>query len=276
MVRLEHVRLEPRPGSRLPGSAVRQTWGPFPQLFDPHEIAHHEYGNRVGIFRVLDLLDRYELVASMAIDTELASRAPLLIEQALRRNWEVVAHGANFCEMVSEDMSENDERMLLRSVTAALEQITGRKPRGWVGADYGESSRTVRLLAEEGFEYVCDWVNDEQPYDLDTGGRRLTALPVSIELDDVFTCRLRGIPAHMWRDMVRGAFDQLQADGADNGRLLVLNLHPYEIGQPFRIRFLAEVLEHIAGRDDVWYATAEEVVLWWQQQASPERDGIFN
>jgi allantoinase len=89
-----------------------------------------------------------------------------------------------------------------------------------------------------------------------------------VELDEVFTHRGRFIPTRRWADMVIDAFDRLQRDGETTGRLLVLNLHPWVIGQPFRIRELERALAHIAGHTGVWPAQGAQIVNWYLAQAS--------
>jgi peptidoglycan/xylan/chitin deacetylase (PgdA/CDA1 family) len=266
IVSLEHVEWIPPADAVVPPSTTLNTWGPYPRLFDPHEISHHEYGNRVGVFRVMEVLDRLGVRATVAMDAALAERNPFLVEECRRRGWEFIGHGVAFSRMLHEGVPEAEERAYLQTSLATLERVSGQRPQGWVGADYGESSRTVRLLAELGVRYVCDWPNDEQPYLMRVPKGEIVSLPVSIELDEVFTHRMRGIPITRWGELVREAFDCLYRDGADSGRLLVLNLHPYLIGQPFRIRHLEESLQHILRRAGVWAATGSEITNWYLAQ----------
>jgi len=263
IVSLEHVEWVPPAGAVVPPSTSLNTWGPYPRHFDPHEISHHEYGNRVGVFRVMEVLDRFGIRATVAFDSALAERTPFLVEQCRRRGWEFAGHGIAFSRMLNERMPEPEERAYLQASLDRLEQACGQRPQGWLGADYGESSRTVALLAELGVRYVCDWPNDEQPYRMRVPRGEIVSLPVAIELDEVFTHRLRGIPIHRWAQLVCDSFDGLYHDGAQSGRLLCLNLHPYLIGQPFRIRHLEHALHHITRRAAVWTATAAEIVDWY-------------
>jgi peptidoglycan/xylan/chitin deacetylase (PgdA/CDA1 family) len=214
----------------------------------------------------MEVLDRFGIRATVAMDSALAERNAFLVGECKRRGWEFIGHGIAFSRMLNEQMDEEEERAYLRESLETLERACGQCPQGWVGADYGESSRTVRLLAELGVRYVCDWPNDEQPYRMHVPQGEMVSLPVSIELDEVFTHRLRGIPIRRWGELVRDAFDGLYQDGADNGRLLVLNLHPYLIGQPFRIRHLHESLQHILRRAAVWPATGTEIIDWYLKE----------
>jgi peptidoglycan/xylan/chitin deacetylase (PgdA/CDA1 family) len=264
IVSLEYVELTPPAEALTPPSVVYM--GPWPRVWDIPEVSHHEYGNRVGVFRVMKLLDRYRIRATVAMDAALAQVAPALVQHCMDRRWEFVGHGIAASRLISERMSEDEERATIRTSLDVLQEATGYRPVGWLSADYGESSRTVRLLADEGVRYVCDWPNDEQPYTMTVPTGTMVSLPVTLELDDIYTHRRRFIPTERWAEMAIEAFDQLYRDGERSGRLLVFNLHPWTIGQPFRIRHLGRVLEHMAGHSRVWKATAGEIVTWYEEQ----------
>ena len=270
IVSLEHLEWVPPSAAVVPPSAVYG--GPYPNVFDSPDVSLHEYGNRVGVFRVMEALDECGIRATVAMDGTLTTLAPFLVRECLRRDWEFMGHGIAFSRMITERMAEEEEREHIRRSLAALDQATGVAAVGWVGADYGESTRTVRLLAESGVRYVCDWPNDEQPYRMTVPNGEMVGLPVAVELDEVFAHRGRFIPASRWAQMVIEAFDRLHEDGAASGRLLVLNLHPWIIGQPFRIKYLKQALSHIVRRTGVWTATGNEIVDWYLKNTAPESD----
>lgn len=273
VVSLERLEWHPPADALPPPSAT--LLGPYPRTFSIQEVTWLEYGNRVGVFRVMDILDRLGLRATAAIDARLAADNPFLVRECLRRDWEVIGHGLAFSRVHSERMTESDERDHIRQALGLLEQAVGRPAEGWLGPEYGESSRTVRLLAEAGVRYVCDWPNDEQPYRMTVPVGEMVGLPVNLDLDEVFTHKVRGVPIQRWADNVVEAFDRLHADGATTGRLLVLNLHPYLIGQPWRSRYLERALEHVVERGGVWCATGREVVDWYLgRSAQPERPRV--
>ena len=266
IVNLEQIEWLPPQDAVIPPSAVR--WGPYPATYDVHELSLHEYGNRVGIFRVMDVLDRHNVVATVAIDALTAERSPFLVEQCLQRGWELIGHGYSFARIISERMSEDEERAYIRRCLKAIKDTSGEQPVGWHGADYGESTRTPTLLAELGVRYVCDWPNDEQPYRMEVPAGELISLPITFELDDVYMLRERGVSVQSWRLMAIEAFERLYQDGKTTGRLFVLNLHPYLIGQPFRIKYLDEVVRHAVSRAGVWKATGRDIVDWYLANAN--------
>jgi allantoinase len=120
------------------------------------------------------------------------------------------------------------------------------------------------LLAELGLRYVCDWVNDEQPYALKVPQGELHALPIALPVDDINALWDRRIDIDRYREMIKETFDTLYEEGATNGRLLVLHLHPWLMGQPFRIGCLDEALGHIMQHESVWPATGAEIIDWYR------------
>ena len=166
--------------------------------------------------------------------------------------------------MITGNMTEQQERDYIRESLDALTRATGEAPVGWMGPEYGESERTPRLLGEAGIRYVCDWANDEQPYPLKVPSGEIFALPVMLELDDVIAMAHRKVTVDRYATMLRESFDGMYDDGSDNGRALVLSLHPWLIGQPFRIGFLDEALGHMLRRQGVWAASGAEVVDWYR------------
>lgn len=135
--------------------------------------------------------------------------------------------------------------------------------------EFGESARTPALLAEAGVEYLFDWPNDEQPYPLTVPKGRMLSLPVMIELDDLYTRRMRRLPPHRLSTLMIEAFDRLYADGEHAGRLLVLSVHPWITGQPFHIRGFLDALAHIVQHPAVWSARAGDIADWyWKRPAA--------
>jgi allantoinase len=214
-----------------------------------------DYGNRVGIFRVLDVLDRYQIRAGVAVNTLAAERYPYLIEQFKRRNYEFIAHGHSANRMISSKMTEAEEKAEIAASLAAIEKATGTRPAGWLGQDYGESERTPQLLADAGLDYVLDWPNDDQPYPMKVG-RTFVSMPNQPEWDDVQQLWLRRIPTPRYPDIVGEAFELLHHEGS---QVFNLSIHPWLMGMAHRIKYLDEALRRIERFGNVWQATPGEI-----------------
>ena len=266
LVNLEHWDWEVPPQTPLavsPLGGPEGLWsGNQPAFPDIGGYGHHEYGNRVGLFHILAVLDKYGITPTLALDKAVADHYPVLIQEGQRRNAEFIAHGLSRRRLIHIGMSEAEERQYIRDAIAAVEQATGQRPVGWSGPDFQETPRTPNLLAAAGIRYVCDWGNDEQPYKMTPKTGELYSLGVHAYLDDNYI-HLHGRRTinevnRLWREW----FDGLYADGATTGRVMVLHLHPWIMGQPWRIRHLDEVLGHITAHAGVWKATGREIIDW--------------
>lgn len=223
-------------------------------------LSHREYGHRVGIFRVLEALKKFDVPVSVSLDTETATRYPTLMAALAEHDPEYLGAGRSARDMLSSDMDEATERSVITTNLDAIEAATGVRPTGWAGVEYGESARTPELLAEAGIRYVCDWVNDEQPYAMTTSAGPLCSLPVTYELDDQNAYLQRQVTIGQYSEMLREAFSVLYAEGAEHGRLYLLRIRPWITGQPFRIGVLEQALSFIAGHDNVFFATPGRMV----------------
>lgn len=260
IVVLDHVDFRPPEGSVPPPGVYHR---PLPEYW---AFSHRQYGLRVGVFRVLDVLEAHGVRPTIAIDALTARNCPYLVGHCMKRGYEIIGHGMAASRMITSRMTEDEERRYIGDSLDAVAQATGSVPRGWLGPEFGESTRTPRLLAEAGVRYVCDWANDEQPYPMKTPAGELYALPLILDLDDVFALRDRRFPVDGYGRHLKQAFDRIYRDAARSGRLLVLTLHPYLIGQPFRIGRLDEALRHIRRRRKVWSATGAEIVDWYRRE----------
>jgi peptidoglycan/xylan/chitin deacetylase (PgdA/CDA1 family) len=252
---LEYWELDPPPGARHP-PGIEGTW----QIFAPdyRTFAHREYGNRIGVFRVLDALDEHAFPVTVAVNAEVCRRYPQLVQECSDRGFEIAAGGTHATRMISSAMTTEDEIAHIEEAKSAVRDATGIEPVGWIGQDFGESARTPFLVAERGFRYIADWPNDEQPYWMSTTPR-LVSVPQQTEWDDVNLLWLRQIATPRFPRLVEDALARLIADGSHSGRTFVLNVHPWLFGQPHRIRYLRESLRALAASPEVWRTTARDI-----------------
>src|SRR5262249_38679947 len=265
VISLGHYEADPPPGAFDPPthrSPLRVMPPP-----DYPTVTHREYGQRIGIFRLFELFDAYAIRATAAIDTLTAERYPQLVSECVRRGWEIIAHGVGQRRAITASMSEVDERAYIRSALDAVGSAAGTRPSGWLSPEQSESTRTPALLAEMGVEYLCDWANDDQPYLIGPEDRSIVALPLMQEVSDVNLHWNRRGAMPPWAAVVCEAFDTLYREGQDSGRLFVLPLHPWCVGQPFRVRYLKQVLAHMQNHDGVWATTGAEIATWYRHSS---------
>ena len=213
-----------------------------------------DYGNRVGIFRVLQALERQGIRASAAMNAAVAIRYPYLLKEIQAKGWEIIAHGLDMDHLHYEGMA-NEPALISRTLKALP------KVRGWLSPAKSESHRTLDRLAEAGIEYVCDWVNDDMPYKI----QNLYAMPHSADIDDFQILVNNHHSEDEFTDQLVDQFDLLYEEaGAQGGRIMAIALHPFVIGQPYRIGALERALAHFMRHPGVWPATGAEILDAWK------------
>jgi peptidoglycan/xylan/chitin deacetylase (PgdA/CDA1 family) len=220
--------------------------------------AAFEYGNRVGIFRILDLLDRHGLRASVAANSAAVTAYPYLVEQFQQRSFEFLGHGDYASRMITSAMPEAQQRAVVTASIETLRRATGTRPMGWLSQDYGQSRELPFILAEAGFSFLCDFGNDDQPYPMTTPPP-LVSVPNPSEWNDVEMMVHRKLPGEDYARTVRDAFDCLHAEGTRSARVFGLHIHPWISAQPARFRHLAEIVGHVARHREVGNLTAGEI-----------------
>lgn len=221
--------------------------------------AVRDYGNRVGVFRIMQVLDRYGARATVALNSKLCAQHPEIIEEAKRRRWEFMGHNETNTRRLN-DAGPGEEAGIIRRTLDTIAAATGERPRGWLGSGLQETWDTLDYLAEAGLQYVADWVNDDQPYlmRLESGGT-LVSIPYSLELNDKPAYEKRNLTAEEFDRMIRRQFDVLWREGEESGRVMAIALHPYITGVPHRIGALDSALDYICRHEGVWLATGAEI-----------------
>lgn len=241
---------------------------PYPDL---RHFSLRDYGNRVGIYRCLKAFAQYNIKPTFAINSQLAQDTPYLVEQLKSTGGEFICHGWNMDHLHYGGQDKNEEAELVKRSLETLRSIVDTPVRGWLSPAKNQSWHTPDLLAANGIEYCCDWVNDDMPYRFRTDNGPLTMMPLSTEIEDQFVIGHNLHSEDSWVEQVKDAFDYLLEESASQGgRMLALNIHPWLIGQPHRISSLEAVLEYITGHNDVWQATASEILDVFTAQTAKE------
>lgn len=226
-----------------------------------------EYGNRVGIFRLLKAFQKTGVVPSFAINARLAERYPYLLQRIRETGYEILCHGWDMDTPHHGEMDESEEKEIISRSLNLLRDQTGQAIQGWLSPSKSQSQVTPDLLVEAGVHYMCDWINDDMPYEFRTRSGNITAMPLSTELEDRFILLNNLHSEYEYADQVLDAFEYLDGEATEQGgRMLALNLHPWLLGQPHRIAQLERVLESIMARDSVWSASPSQILASWQSQ----------
>jgi peptidoglycan/xylan/chitin deacetylase (PgdA/CDA1 family) len=246
-INLEHFAFGEGLGAELaPG-------GPQPDVLN---YAWRDYGNRVGAWRLLDLLDALDAPASVMINSDIYAHAPGLAEAFRARGDEFVGHGRTNSERQG-SLSEAEEKALIAEATAIIAREEGTPPRGWLGPWISQSRATPDLLAEAGYAYLLDWCMDDQPIVMRTRSGPILAVPYPQEINDIPMIVGRKIEGAAFAQMIIDHFDEMLAQSAREPLVMGIALHPYIVGQPHRLRHLRRALTHVAAhRKRIWLTTA--------------------
>lgn len=227
---------------------------------DPLNYGWRDYALRVGIWRMMETLDRHGLRASVLLNSDCCKHYPQVIEAGKERGWAWLAHGKNN-SVFQAGMSIDEERQYLKEVVSTISEATGQSIKGWLGPALTETFETPGLLKELGLSYLLDWCADDQPFPTNIPG--MISVPYSIELNDVTMFIGKSLTGEQFYQMVVDQFDQLYADGAQTGRVMALCLHPFIINQPFRHKYLDKALAYIASHEGVWLTTSDEIASYF-------------
>ena len=219
-----------------------------------------DYGLRVGFWRLKEVLDRYQIRATVSLNASVCNTYPRIVEESLRSGWEIMGH--SFIQRAIN--LEKDERDVVRRTIQLIQNKTGKAPRGWMGPGLCETYNTPDILAEEGIEYVCDWVNDDQPYPLKVKKGALFSLPYTVELNDIPIYIIQHHHSPELLERARDHFDTLYQEGIKSARVMAIAVHPYITGAAHRIRYFDEIFKYIKSHDGVLLWTGSEILDWYK------------
>jgi len=257
IVNVEHWNCaKPMPRSVLPPPMGQ------PLLPDLPNWSWHEYGMRVGFWRIYECFKRLGISPTMAINGIVCESYPRIAEAALQANWEFMGHGFIQGPMHKLD----DQRTAIQQTIEEIRKFTGKVPRGWESPGLTETDDTIDILADEGIEYVADWVLDDQPVRIATKNGSVVSIPYSVETNDIPIFALQNQPSDAMYNRTIDQFEQLYKESETITRVMAISIHPYLTGAPHRIKYLEKIYEHIQTRSDVLIWTGEQILDWYQSQ----------
>ena len=217
-----------------------------------------EYGMRVGLWRIADVMDQAGIRATVALNAGVCDVWPKAIEEMDERGWEMMGHNETNSRSLKGIPLEEEER-IIHSTLKVIEQATKKKVRGWLGTGLGENFTTLDILAEAGVRYTGDWNNDDVPYPMKVKSGEMYALNYGNAINDI-SFYGKGHTGEEYYQMVANQFDTLYADSQKLPRVMGIPLHPFHTGEPLRIKYFEKAVQHMKKQDKVWFATGSEIL----------------
>jgi allantoinase len=263
IVNVEDFPLNPSAKLKPPGSMSTA----YPDL---RHKSLRDYGNRVGIFRIVEALEARGLRAGFAVNADLLDNAPGLLPW-LASKGEIIAHGHSMDAMHIGGMEQAVEQQQIDSCVYRLRDALKIQPRGWLSPGKNQSEHTPECLKQAGIRYCLDWVNDELPYYQQTEHGALIALPTSTELEDRFVLvnNLHSEQSYQQQLIDAGAFLLQEAKALQSTRVLSVNVHAWLIGHAHRISYFEAALDALLAMPGVFNPTPGELVDAWEAAGSP-------
>jgi peptidoglycan/xylan/chitin deacetylase (PgdA/CDA1 family) len=238
-----------------------------PLLPDVPNWSWHEYGNRVGFWRLRDMFANFGVIPTLAMNGAILEAYPRITEEALKSGWEFMGHGFVQGPMHRlEDQADHIGRTI-----EAIRKYTGKTPRGWESPGLTETEETLDLLADAGIEYVADWPLDDQPVRLKARGGGMVSVPYPVETNDITMMALQHHSSDELLKRATDQFDRLYQESEKITRVMAISLHCYITGAPHRIRYLEEMYRYILDKPGVLMWTGEQVSDWYKGEMAKSR-----
>lgn len=249
------------PAGAMPRAVLSPPMG-SPLLPDVPNWSWHEYGMRVGFWRILEALSDRKMKATFALNGATCRMYEEVCTAALQAGWEFMGHG-----LVQRPMHKvEDQLAAIRETMDEIRKFTGKAPRGWESPGLTETDDTLDHLAECGIQYVADWVLDDQPVALKSSKGAITSVPYTVELNDVVISAVQQHPSDEMLKRGKAHFDRLYLDGAKAPRVMAISVHPYLSGVPHRIAYLEQLYDYVLGHEHVLVWTGEQILDWFLAQ----------
>ena len=226
--------------------------------------AWHEYGNRVGFWRFVKVFDEFAIPACLP---STARRSPLIRRSCARRSNAIGSSSATASPSATCKRCRTSAPTSAKSATSII-KATGKPPRGWLGPGLTETWETPDLLVEEGYDYVADWVLDDQPVWLKTRGKPILNVPYTQECNDVAMMLIQHHKASEYCERALDQFEQIYADAARSARVMALSVHPYIMGAPHRLKYFRRIFEKIRKKPDVLFWTGGQIADWYLRRGA--------
>jgi len=253
---IEYYEIDP------PSNPLRTPWAkPVPDIVPYSERDH---GNRVGHWRMMEVMDKYGVRGSISLSVALLDHHPEIIEACKERDWEFFSHGI-YNTRYSYTMTEEQELKIINDSIENVEKHTSQRIAGYLAPALTHTENTMDLLAEKEILYTCDLFIDDQPFPVNVRKGKFISIPYSLEMNDIIVYNSYMMPPRHYANMLKANFDRLLLDGETTGTVMCIPLHAYAVAQGHRLAAFDDALKYITSHKDVWVATGKEIAEYFYE-----------
>jgi allantoinase len=233
-------------------------------VLDTANWTWREYGQRIGVWRLIDLFDKSGVKPSCTINGLTMVERRRIVDAVNERGWELVAHNWAQNDLLSFYADKPDEeRAVIKRTLDQYQEVLGRPAKAWLSSAIRGTLHTPAFLKEFGLIAYCDYLNDDQPYLIETRHGSIVCVPYSNDVNDFNLFARGGMSTSAGLETLKMCFDQLYDESQETARIMNFGLHPHVMGQPFRVRALREFIDYAASHRDVWFASREAIASWY-------------
>ena len=238
-----------------------------PMIPDAPNWSWHEYGMRVGFWRVKRMLDELDIRPTVTLNARTCLEYPRVATACLDSGWEFNAHAYEQIPMHKLE----DESASIKKTVKVIKKFSGKAPRGWFGPGLTQTYTTIDYLAEAGIEYIGDWVLDDQPVWVKTTSKPIVALPYNYEVHDIVLMAIQNHTSEVFLQRALDYFETIYSESQKTTKIMAIAMHPYLSGAAHRIKYVRETFEHILSKPGVVCWDGEHILDWFvKEQPAPK------
>jgi peptidoglycan/xylan/chitin deacetylase (PgdA/CDA1 family) len=233
-------------------------------VWDSANWTWREYGQRVGVWRLIDIFDESGIAPSCTVNGMIMTERRRIVDAVNERGWELVPHNWAQNDLLTYYAGKPaEERAVILRTLEQYAEVVRRPAKAWLSSAIRGTEHTPAFLKEFGLIAYCDYLNDDQPYLIRTVHGPIVCVPYSNDINDFNLFARGGMSASSGLETLRACFDQLYAESAASGRIMNFGMHPHVMGQAHRAGALREFIAYAKSHAGVWFATREAIAAWY-------------
>ncbi len=227
-----------------------------------------EYGQRVGVWRLLDVFDELSVKPECTVNAKTCLERHEMVKAAMDRKLQIIPHNYEQGELLTQYFNDPlKEEEVIKNTLDVYKETTSLIPQGWLSSSLRGTENTANILVKNGIRFYCDAMNDDQPYIIDTDSGPIVSIPYSNEINDFTLLTRRGHTTDEFRDILIEEMNVLYQESKETSKIMNIGLHPHVSGRAYRVRAIREFLEAAKELDGIWWATRSQIAEEYLKQS---------